>query len=86
MKVDSEGHCFIDGKECVAVGFGTYRLKGDVCSQAVTDAIRSGYTLIDTATYYDNFEAIGMSLKQFERQKVYLISKVWPDAQEGGNL
>jgi 2,5-diketo-D-gluconate reductase A len=32
-----------------ALGFGTYSLRGDVCTESVTDAIDAGYRLIDTA-------------------------------------
>ncbi len=36
------------------LGFGTYGLKGDVCTESVADAITAGYRLIDTAHVYQN--------------------------------
>lgn len=68
-------------KEYPAIGFGTYRLKQDACFHAVRQAAELGYRVIDTATFYGNFEPIGRALKTFGRQNFYLISKVWPDSQ-----
>jgi len=33
------------------LGFGTYPLVGDDCTQAVTCALELGYRIIDTATF-----------------------------------
>lgn len=63
-----------------AIGFGTYRLQGDICTQAVEEAINCGYRVLDTATYYNNFEAIAAAIKGVERGELYLVSKVWHDS------
>ncbi len=76
----------IEGKEYPAVGFGTYRLTGEVCRNAVLEAIQTGYRIIDTATYYANFAKIAEALKGRERERFYLISKVWHDMQEPDNI
>jgi 2,5-diketo-D-gluconate reductase A len=34
------------------VGFGTFKLRGEVCETAVAEALRCGYRLIDTAGVY----------------------------------
>lgn len=78
FKMIEKNTCQIDGAVYPAIGFGTYPLKGDACFKAVMQAGQSGYRIIDTATFYQNFEPIGQALKILGREKFYLISKVWP--------
>ena len=80
------GICKIDGLKYPAVGFGTYPLKEEICIQAVKEAGKIGYRIIDTATHYENFKAIATALKGQNRSHFYLISKVWHDMQFPGNL
>jgi len=86
FEADGKGSCMIDGVDYPAVGFGTWKLKGDVCTQAVLEAYSKGYRIFDTATLYRNFGAIRKSLEVIEREKIYLISKVWPDMQTAENV
>ena len=80
VEVDSKsGVCRIDGIEYPIVGFGTYPLKGSVCTTAVEQAARIGYRIFDTATFYENFDGIAKALKGQDRSAFYLISKVWHD-------
>jgi 2,5-diketo-D-gluconate reductase B len=82
VEVDSErGVCLIDGLDFPIVGFGTYPLTGQVCTQAVEQAVEIGYQIIDTATYYRNFDGIAKALKNLDRRRLYIISKVWYDQQ-----
>lgn len=60
------------------IGFGTYPLKSSKCTNAVRAALKLGYTLIDTATFYYNFNDIGIALNEVDREKITLVSKVWP--------
>ncbi len=71
--------CRIDGVDYPAVGLGTYRLTGPVCKEAVRSAMEAGYRIVDTATYYGNFEGVGEALRGEDRGLFYIISKVWPD-------
>lgn len=87
IKVDSKsGVCIIDGIDYSAVGFGTYPLTGKVCTEAVKEAAKIGYQIIDTATYYENFDGIAKALKNQDRHHFYIISKVWPHMQSPANL
>ena len=43
-----------DGNKIPNIGFGTFRLSGQECIDAVYNAIKEGYRLIDTAESYDN--------------------------------
>ncbi|MBS0652870.1 MAG: aldo/keto reductase [Verrucomicrobia bacterium] len=71
--------CRIEGTDYPAVGFGTYPLTGEVCSEAVKNAVDAGYRMIDTATSYGNFPSIAKGLKGKDRSRLYLNSKVWHD-------
>src|SRR3990167_5024658 len=80
IEVTPEGTCKIEGIKYPAVGFGTYRLKDEVCFTAVATAFELGYRIIDTATLYRNFDPIGKVMLKYGRGNFYLISKVWPNA------
>ena len=49
------------------------------CEQAVSEAIQTGYRLIDTAQAYFNEEAVGNAVKKsgLPRQDFFLVTKVW---------
>jgi 2,5-diketo-D-gluconate reductase A len=63
------------------LGFGTYSLRGDVCTESVADAIAAGYRLIDTAKVYQNEEAVGAGIKKSgaDRKSLFVTSKIWVD-------
>ena len=63
------------------LGFGTYGLKGDVCTESVADAITAGYRLIDTAHVYQNEEAVGAGIKKsgIDRKTLFVTTKIWVD-------
>ncbi len=82
VNIDAKnGICRIEGVNYPVVGFGTYPLTGDVCAEAVSQATKIGYRIIDTATYYRNFEGIAKALKGQDRSRFYIVSKVWHDSQ-----
>lgn len=62
-----------------ALGFGTYRLKGSICGQAVADALAAGYRLLDTAASYLNEEEVGVEIAKsgLPRPELFVISKLW---------
>jgi diketogulonate reductase-like aldo/keto reductase len=80
------GVCKIDQVPYPIVGFGTYPLTGATCTRAVEQAAGVGYRIIDTATYYRNFDGIAKALKGEDRSQFYLISKVWYDDQSPEDL
>lgn len=61
-----------------ALGFGTWRLYGEECCQAVRLALETGYRHIDTAQAYDNEAEIGAALAEamVPRQDIFLTTKV----------
>lgn len=62
-----------------ALGLGTYKLRGEECTQTVLDALDLGYRHIDTAAYYDNQAAIGRALAETSvpREEIFLTTKIW---------
>ncbi|MDE2579389.1 MAG: aldo/keto reductase [Hyphomicrobiales bacterium] len=71
-----------------ALGFGTYRLRGETCARAVDAALRTGYRHIDTAAMYENEDAVGEGLRAsaVRRDDVFVTTKVWTDSIGAGAL
>jgi 2,5-diketo-D-gluconate reductase A len=63
------------------LGFGTYGLRDDLCTESVADALAAGYRLVDTARVYANEEAVGAGIKQsgIDRKSLFVTSKIWVD-------
>jgi 2,5-diketo-D-gluconate reductase B len=63
------------------LGFGTYRMQGDVCRAAVESALSLGYRHIDTAEMYANEDAVGAALAAagVARKDLHITTKVWPE-------
>lgn len=67
-----------NGVKMPILGFGTWKLKGEECTQMVKFALESGYEAIDTAQVYLNEEAVGEGIRQSgkKREDVFVTSKV----------
>lgn len=65
--------------EMPVLGFGTWKLRGEECVQAVKEAMDIGYRHIDTAQIYENEAEVGQGIKNSgaPRDKVFLTTKVW---------
>jgi 2,5-diketo-D-gluconate reductase A len=63
------------------LGFGTLYLNDDLGVKCVSEAISLGYRLIDTATVYENEEAVGAGIKKsgINREELFVTSKIWVD-------
>jgi diketogulonate reductase-like aldo/keto reductase len=64
------------GDKMPALGLGTWRLRGDACTKAVTTALEMGYDHLDTAEAYGNHRAIGRALQDFDANKIFITSKI----------
>ena len=66
------------------IGFGTWRLWGRDCEEAVADALAAGYRHVDTAAMYENEAEVGRGLRAggADRSEVWLTTKVWRDQLE----
>lgn len=61
-------------------GFGVFQIPdATVCGQAVTDAINVGYRLIDTASVYQNEQAVGAAIRKsgIPREELFITTKAW---------
>lgn len=63
------------------IGFGTYKLTGEICQNAVSNALEMGYRHIDAADLYGNHHQVGVAIKKsgIKREDIFLTSKVWRD-------
>ncbi len=70
-----------NGVQMPILGFGTLYLTGSVGEKCIADAISVGYRLFDTATIYDNEDAVGAGIKRsgINREELFVTSKVWVD-------
>lgn len=53
-----------DGNRIPKMGFGTYKLQGNVGVAAITNALLNGYRLLDSAVNYENEGALGRAIKK----------------------
>lgn len=67
-----------NGVQMPLVGFGTFMLDGETCTEAVSTAIKSGYRMIDTAEAYGNEKAVGDGIKRsgIYRRELFVVTKV----------
>ena len=68
-----------NGVSMPALGYGVFRIPPKETTDAVAEALRIGYRLIDTAAVYDNEHAVGEAIRQSEmdRDDVFLGTKIW---------
>jgi diketogulonate reductase-like aldo/keto reductase len=62
------------------LGFGVYQVPDpEECERSVTEAIRAGYRLIDTAAAYRNEAAVGRAIQgsAVARQELFVTTKLW---------
>lgn len=62
-----------------AIGLGTYRLKGQVLTDSVHNALELGYRAFDTAQIYDNEADLGAAITSgtVPREQLFLTTKIW---------
>lgn len=67
-----------NGVKIPMLGFGTWKLKGENCTEMVKFALESGYRAIDTAQVYLNEEAVGEGIARSgkKREEIFVTSKV----------
>jgi diketogulonate reductase-like aldo/keto reductase len=68
-----------NGVEMPVLGFGVFQVGPAETEQAVTDALRAGYRLIDTAAAYGNEDAVGAALAKsgIPRDELFITTKLW---------
>lgn len=66
------------GGKMPLVGFGTWELHDETLRKSLQVALDKGYTHIDTAEGYRNEAVIGEVLRDYDRDRLFLTSKVVP--------
>lgn len=72
------------GAKIPAIGFGTWQIPdGHEVFDAVTEALKLGYRLIDTARIYGNERGVGQAVRQsgVAREEIFVTTKLWNDDQ-----
>ena len=74
-----------NGVEMPALGYGVYQIPADETEQAVTDALATGYRLLDTAESYGNEEAVGRAIRAsgVARDELFVTTKLWIQSGPG---
>ena len=76
-----------NGVKCPVIGIGTFMLSPVDAENSVREALKMGYSLVDTANAYVNERAVGRGMKAsgVKRQDIFLSTKLWPSEYENEN-
>lgn len=68
-----------NGVRMPQLGYGVYQVTKDECVRCVSDALKTGYRLIDMAQSYFNEEEVGEAVANsgIPRDEIFLTTKVW---------
>jgi len=69
-----------NGIEMPILGFGVFQIADPAeCERSVSDALESGYRLIDTAASYGNEHSVGNAIKGsgISRDQLFITTKLW---------
>lgn len=69
-----------NGVSMPGLGFGVFQVPDPAeCERSVSEALRAGYRLIDTAASYGNEEAVGNALQRagVPRDELFITTKLW---------
>ena len=69
-----------NGMAMPLLGFGVFQIPDAAeCERVVSDALRTGYRLIDTAAAYLNEEAVGAAIRRsgIPRDELFITTKLW---------
>ena len=76
-----------NGITCPVIGIGTFMLSPAEAENSVREALKMGYSLVDTANAYVNERACGRGIKDsgLARESVFISTKLWPSEYENPN-
>lgn len=62
-----------------AIGFGVYQIAANETERIVTEALETGYRMVDTAASYFNEAEVGAALRHsgLRREEVFVTTKLW---------
>lgn len=72
-----------NGLQMPQLGFGVWRVENDRATTAVSNALETGYRLIDTAMIYKNEQGVGKAIREssIPREELFVTTKVWNNDQ-----
>lgn len=73
--------------ECPMLGLGTFMLSPEDAYTSTLEALKMGYSLVDTANAYVNERAVGRAIKDsgIDRKNIFLSTKIWASEYENEN-
>ncbi len=76
-----------NGITCPVIGIGTFMLAPKDAQNSTREALKMGYSLVDTANAYVNERAVGRGVKEsgLRREEVFISTKLWPSEYENDN-
>lgn len=76
-----------NGIKSPVIGIGTFMLAPQDAENSVREALKMGYSLVDTANAYGNERAVGRGIKEsgLKREEVFLSTKLWPSEYDNEN-
>ena len=76
-----------NGLDCPVAGIGTFMLSPAEARSSVREALKIGYSLVDTANAYVNERAGGRGMREsgVPREEIFLSTKLWPSEYENEN-
>ena len=62
-----------------AIGFGVFQIPAEDTERAVSEALETGYRMIDTAASYFNEKQVGNAIRHsgLKREEVFITTKLW---------
>ena len=74
----NENYVLSNGLQIPKLGLGTWMIEGEKATQAVVDAVKSGYRHIDTAQAYGNEKEIGEGIRKsgVNREELFITTKL----------
>ena len=68
-----------NGIEMPTLGYGVWQITPEKCEYYVSEALKAGYRLIDTAQAYYNEEGVGAAISNsgIPRSEIFITTKVW---------
>ena len=76
-----------NGIQCPVIGIGTFMLKPNDAQNSVREALKMGYSLVDTTNAYVNERAVGRGVREsgVKREDVFISTKLWPSEYDNPN-
>ncbi|MBO5618976.1 MAG: aldo/keto reductase [Paludibacteraceae bacterium] len=68
-----------NGVEMPVLGYGVFQVPPEEAERCVSDALKAGYRMIDTAQAYGNEEGVGAAIAKsgIPREEIFIVTKVW---------